>query len=80
MSLDTTAGKLADLRARLEKAQDPGSENSRKRRDEAGRTTPRQRINMPPTRMGLLLVTAGLMVARWWCMRTTKPCMAAAWA
>ena len=45
MSLDTTAGKLADLRARLEKAQDPGSENSRKRRDEAGRTTPRQRIN-----------------------------------
>ena len=33
MSLDTTAGKLADLRARLEKAQYPGIENSRKRRD-----------------------------------------------
>ena len=40
----TTADKLADLRARLEKAQDPGSERSRKRRDDAGRTTPRQRI------------------------------------
>lgn len=41
----TTAEKLADLRERLDKAQDPGSERSRKRRDEAGRTTPRQRIN-----------------------------------
>ena len=40
----TTADKLADLRARLETAQDPGSERSRKRRDDAGRTTPRQRI------------------------------------
>ncbi|MCQ9342974.1 acyl-CoA carboxylase subunit beta [Corynebacterium sp. 153RC1] len=42
--MDTTAGKLADLRARLEKAQDPGSERARAKRDEAGRTTPRQRI------------------------------------
>ncbi|SDL97384.1 Acetyl-CoA carboxylase, carboxyltransferase component [Corynebacterium mycetoides] len=40
----STAAKLADLRARLEKAQDPGSEKSRKRRDDAGQTTPRQRI------------------------------------
>lgn len=45
MSLNTTAEKLADLRARLEKAQDPGSERARAKRDEAGRTTPRQRIN-----------------------------------
>ena len=45
MSLETTAEKLADLRARLEKAQDPGSERARAKRDEAGRTTPRQRIN-----------------------------------
>ncbi|WP_080791799.1 acyl-CoA carboxylase subunit beta [Corynebacterium pacaense] len=42
----TTAGKLADLRARLEKAQDPGSERARKKRDDEGRTTPRQRIGM----------------------------------
>ncbi|WP_165165058.1 acyl-CoA carboxylase subunit beta [Corynebacterium qintianiae] len=41
----STAAKLAELRARLEKAQDPGSEKSRKRRDDAGQTTPRQRIN-----------------------------------
>lgn len=40
----TTADKLADLRARLDKAQDPGSERSRKKRDDAGLTTPRQRI------------------------------------
>ena len=40
----TTAEKLADLRARLEKAQDPGSERARKKRDDAGITTPRQRI------------------------------------
>ncbi|GAA1471749.1 acyl-CoA carboxylase subunit beta [Corynebacterium felinum] len=45
MSLDTTAAKLADLRERLEKAQDPGSERARAKRDEAGRTTPRQRIH-----------------------------------
>ena len=43
--MTTTAHKLDDLRQRLERAQDPGSERSRKRRDEAGRTTPRQRIN-----------------------------------
>ncbi len=42
----TTAEKLSDLRERLEKAQDPGSERSRKKRDDAGRSTPRQRINM----------------------------------
>ncbi|APT93392.1 methylmalonyl-CoA carboxyltransferase [Corynebacterium phocae] len=41
----TTAEKIADLRARLEQAEDPGSERSRQRRDEAGRSTPRQRIN-----------------------------------
>ncbi|CAB0569782.1 methylmalonyl-CoA carboxyltransferase [Corynebacterium diphtheriae] len=43
--MSTTAEKLADLRARLEKAQDPGSERARAKRDEAGFTTPRQRIN-----------------------------------
>lgn len=42
--LRTTAGKLADFEARMAKAQDPGSERSRKKRDAAGRTTPRQRI------------------------------------
>ncbi|SDS81180.1 MULTISPECIES: acyl-CoA carboxylase subunit beta [Corynebacterium] len=41
----STASKLADLRARLEKAQDPGSERARKRRDDAGQTTPRERIH-----------------------------------
>ena len=41
----TTAEKLADLRARLETAQDPGSERARKKRDDAGITTPRQRID-----------------------------------
>ena len=41
----TTEEKLADLRDRLERAQDPGSERARKRRDDAGQTTPRQRIN-----------------------------------
>ncbi|MCS4490138.1 acyl-CoA carboxylase subunit beta [Corynebacterium sp. ES2794-CONJ1] len=45
MSLDTTAGKLADLKERLAQAQDPGSERARLKRDEAHRTTPRQRIN-----------------------------------
>ncbi len=45
MTESTTAAKLADLRARLDKAQDPGSERARRRRDDAGRTTPRQRIN-----------------------------------
>ena len=42
--MTSTADKLADLRERLERAQDPGSERSRARRDEAGRSTPRQRI------------------------------------
>ena len=41
----TTADKLADLRARLDKARDPGSERARKKRDDAGRSTPRQRID-----------------------------------
>ncbi|MGD7003486.1 acyl-CoA carboxylase subunit beta [Corynebacterium halotolerans] len=45
MTASTTAEKLADLRSRLEKAQDPGSERARARRDEAGRSTPRQRIH-----------------------------------
>ncbi|AGN20383.1 propionyl-CoA carboxylase [Corynebacterium glutamicum MB001] len=45
MSNTTTAEKLADLRARLEIAKDPGSERARKKRDEEGRTTPRQRID-----------------------------------
>ncbi|MFV8381495.1 acyl-CoA carboxylase subunit beta [Corynebacterium hindlerae] len=45
MTGKTTADKLADLRARLEKAKDPGSERARARRDEAGLTTPRQRID-----------------------------------
>ena len=45
MDLSTTAGKLADLRARLEQAKDPGSERSRAKRDAAGLTTPRQRID-----------------------------------
>lgn len=45
MSNTTTAEKLADLRARLDKAEDPGSERARKKRDEEGRSTPRQRIN-----------------------------------
>lgn len=40
----TTAEKIADLRRRLDEAQDPGSERSRKKRDDAGLTTPRQRI------------------------------------
>lgn len=40
----STAEKLADLRARLDKARDPGSERARKKRDDAGQTTPRQRI------------------------------------
>lgn len=40
----TTAEKLADLRARLEQAQDPGSERAREKRDAAGLTSPRQRI------------------------------------
>ncbi|WP_342318569.1 acyl-CoA carboxylase subunit beta [Corynebacterium mayonis] len=41
----STASKLAELRARLEKAQDPGSERARKRRDDEGFTTPRERID-----------------------------------
>lgn len=41
----STAQKLADLRERLEKAKDPGSERARAKRDEAGRSTPRERIN-----------------------------------
>lgn len=40
----STASKIADLAERLDKAQDPGSEQARKKRDDAGFTTPRQRI------------------------------------
>lgn len=40
-----TAEKLAELHRRLEQAQDPGSEKAKARRDEAGLTTPRQRID-----------------------------------
>ncbi|MDY6050331.1 MAG: acyl-CoA carboxylase subunit beta [Corynebacterium sp.] len=43
--LSTTVGKLADLRERLEKAKDPGSERARAKRDEAGLTSPRHRID-----------------------------------
>ncbi|AIT61995.1 acyl-CoA carboxylase subunit beta [Corynebacterium doosanense] len=43
--MSTTAEKLADLRSRLETARDPGSERARKSRDEAGRSTPRDRIS-----------------------------------
>ena len=43
--MSTTAEKLADLRARLEQAQDPGSPKARAKRDEAGLSTPRQRID-----------------------------------
>lgn len=42
--MTTTAEKLADLRARLETARDPGSERARASRDAAGRSTPRERI------------------------------------
>lgn len=41
----TTAEKLADLHVRLDKAQDPGAEKAKAKRDEAGLTTPRQRID-----------------------------------
>ena len=41
----SVAEKLADLNARLEEAQDPGSERARAKRDAAGHTTPRQRID-----------------------------------
>ncbi|WP_145942301.1 acyl-CoA carboxylase subunit beta [Corynebacterium glyciniphilum] len=41
----STAEKLEDLHSRLEEAQDPGSERARQKRDEAGGTTPRQRID-----------------------------------
>ncbi|MDO5731174.1 acyl-CoA carboxylase subunit beta [Corynebacterium sphenisci] len=44
MSTHTTAEKLADLRRRLERAQDPGSERAKARRDAEGLTTPRSRI------------------------------------
>ncbi|SMG20354.1 Acetyl-CoA carboxylase, carboxyltransferase component [Corynebacterium pollutisoli] len=44
MTDTSTADKLADLRARLDRARDPGSERARAKRDEAGQTTPRERI------------------------------------
>lgn len=45
MAKKTTSTKLSDLRTRLEIALDPGSERSKARRDAAGKTTPRQRID-----------------------------------
>lgn len=44
--MTTTAAKLADLRERLEQAQDPGSPRAKAKRDAAGLATPRQRVNM----------------------------------
>ncbi|MGO1418027.1 MAG: acyl-CoA carboxylase subunit beta [Candidatus Corynebacterium faecigallinarum] len=41
----STAEKLDDLRGRLEKSLDPGSQRAREKRDAEGRTTPRQRID-----------------------------------
>ncbi|WP_235900513.1 acyl-CoA carboxylase subunit beta [Lolliginicoccus suaedae] len=43
--MNTTAEKLADLRARLDKAQDPGSPRAIAKRDEKGLASPRQRIH-----------------------------------
>ncbi|MBV7294211.1 acyl-CoA carboxylase subunit beta [Corynebacterium sp. TAE3-ERU16] len=45
MTGHTTAEKLADLHAKLARAQDPGSEKARAKRDAAGLTTPRHRIS-----------------------------------
>lgn len=42
--MSTTAEKLADLRERLDTAKDPGSERARQKRDDAGHSTPRERI------------------------------------
>lgn len=42
---DTTAAKLEDLHRRLELSLDPGSESAKAKRDAAGFTTPRQRID-----------------------------------
>lgn len=41
----STASKLEELHARLEKSLDPGSESAKAKRDAAGFTTPRQRID-----------------------------------
>ncbi|HHY07049.1 MAG TPA: acyl-CoA carboxylase subunit beta [Corynebacteriales bacterium] len=41
----TTAEKLADLQAKMEQSEDPGSERSKAKRAALGRTTPRQRID-----------------------------------
>ena len=42
----TTAEKLAELREKLEKAKEPGSARAIAKRDAAGHSTPRQRIDM----------------------------------
>ena len=44
MAVKTTAEKLAELREKHEEALEPGSPKAIARRDEAGRTSPRQRI------------------------------------
>ena len=41
----SVSAKLKDLQHRLELAQDPGSESAKAKRDAAGLTTPRQRID-----------------------------------
>ena len=41
----STAEKLEDLRRRTEESLDPGSARAREKRDAAGHTTPRQRID-----------------------------------
>src|SRR5699024_11782360 len=45
ISAKTTAEKLADLRLKIEEAQDPGSERAKAKRDAAGLTPPRVRID-----------------------------------
>ena len=42
---ETTAEKIKGLQERLDMAQDPGSEKAKAKRDEAGLTSPRQRID-----------------------------------
>lgn len=60
----STAEKLADLQRRTEESLDPGSERARAKRDAAGHTTPRQRIDelLDPgsfTEIGALARTPG---------------------
>ncbi|QNG20919.1 acyl-CoA carboxylase subunit beta [Rhodococcus triatomae] len=46
MTESTTAGKLAELREKLEKAKEPGSERAIAKRNAKGLPSPRERINM----------------------------------